>query len=152
MSTATTETAEFVTVSIEGQLFGIPVLMVQDVLGPQKITRIPLSPKEVAGVLNLRGRIVTAVELRTRLGLPKRAAGEQGMSVVVEHRGEPYSLIVDGLGEVMALKASAFERNPPTLNPRWREVSLGVYRLDGKLLVVLEVPKVLDFLEIAEAA
>lgn len=152
MSTATTETAEFVTVSIEGQLFGIPVLMVQDVLGPQKITRIPLSPKEVAGVLNLRGRIVTAVELRTRLGLPKRAAGEQGMSVVVEHRGEPYSLIVDGVGEVMALKASAFERNPPTLNPRWREVSLGVYRLDGKLLVVLEVPKVLDFLEIAEAA
>lgn len=152
MSTATTETAEFVTVSIEGQLFGIPVLMVQDVLGPQKITRIPLSPKEVAGVLNLRGRIVTAVELRTRLGLPMRAAGEQGMSVVVEHRGEPYSLIVDGVGEVMALKASAFERNPPTLNPRWREVSLGVYRLDGKLLVVLEVPKVLDFLEIAEAA
>lgn len=152
MSTATPETAEFVTVSIEGQLFGIPVLMVQDVLGPQKITRIPLSPKEVAGVLNLRGRIVTAVELRTRLGLPKRAAGEQGMSVVVEHRGEPYSLIVDGVGEVMALKASAFERNPPTLNPRWREVSLGVYRLDGKLLVVLEVPKVLDFLEIAEAA
>lgn len=147
-----TETAEFVTVSIEGQLFGIPVLMVQDVLGPQKITRIPLSPKEVAGVLNLRGRIVTAVELRTRLGLPKRADGEQGMSVVVEHRGEPYSLIVDGVGEVMALKANTFERNPPTLNPRWREVSAGVYRLDGKLLVVLEVPKVLDFLEIAEAA
>ncbi len=151
MSTAI-ENAEFVTVSIEGQLFGIPVLMVQDVLGPQKITRIPLSPKEVAGVLNLRGRIVTAVELRTRLGLPMRASGEQGMSVVVEHRGEPYSLIVDGVGEVMALKAEAFERNPPTLNPRWREVSLGVYRLDGKLLVVLEVPKVLDFLEIAEAA
>jgi len=151
MSTAI-ENAEFVTVSIEGQLFGIPVLMVQDVLGPQKITRIPLSPKEVAGVLNLRGRIVTAVELRTRLGLPTRPAGEQGMSVVVEHRGEPYSLIVDGVGEVMALKASAFERNPPTLNPRWREVSLGVYRLDGKLLVVLEVAKVLDFLEIAEAA
>lgn len=147
-----TATAEFVTVMVDGQMFGIPVLSVQDVLGPQKITKIPLSPPEIAGVLNLRGRIVTAIDLRRRLRLPGRPEGERGMSVVVEHKGEPYSLIVDSVGEVMALPESAFERNPPTLSARWREISGGIYRLDGKLLVVLEVDKALDFGPVAEAA
>ena len=147
-----TATAEFVTVTVDGQMFGIPVLSVQDVLGPQKITKIPLSPPEIAGVLNLRGRIVTAIDLRRRLRLASRPEGERGMSVVVEHKGEPYSLIVDSVGEVMALPKSAFERNPPTLSARWREISGGIYRLDGNLLVVLEVDKALDFGPVAEAA
>ncbi len=147
-----TATAEFVTVTVDGQMFGIPVLSVQDVLGPQKITRIPLSPPEIAGVLNLRGRIVTAIDLRRRLRLTSRPEGERGMSVVVEHKGEPYSLIVDSVGEVMALPESAFERNPPTLSARWREISGGIYRLDGNLLVVLEVERALDFGPVAEAA
>lgn len=147
-----TTTAEFVTVTVDGQMFGIPVLSVQDVLGPQKITKIPLSPPEIAGVLNLRGRIVTAIDLRRRLRLAGRPEGERGMSVVVEHKGEPYSLIVDSVGEVMALPESAYERNPPTLSARWREISGGIYRLDGKLLVVLEVDKALDFGPVAEAA
>jgi purine-binding chemotaxis protein CheW len=147
-----TTTAEFVTVTVDGQMFGIPVLSVQDVLGPQKITKIPLSPPEIAGVLNLRGRIVTAIDLRRRLRLAGRPEGERGMSVVVEHKGEPYSLIVDSVGEVMALPESAFERNPPTLSARWREISGGIYRLDGNLLVVLEVDKALDFGPVAEAA
>src|ERR687884_1976854 len=76
---------DFVTVTIADQLFGIPVLQVQDVLGPQRITRIPLAPPEVAGSLNLRGRIVTAVDVRLCLGLEKRPADQPGMSVVVEH-------------------------------------------------------------------
>ncbi|WP_119423050.1 chemotaxis protein CheW [Desertibaculum subflavum] len=154
MSTVSSDnsTAEYVTVTVDGQMFGIPVLSVQDVLGPQKITRIPLSPPEIAGVLNLRGRIVTAIDLRRRLRLAARPEGERGMSVVVEHKGEPYSLIVDSVGEVMALPESAFERNPPTLSARWREISGGIYRLDGKLLVVLEVDKALDFGPVAEAA
>src|ERR1700678_4156860 len=84
---------DFVTMFIEGQMFGIPVLVVQDVLGPQKITRIPLAPPEVAGSLNLRGRIVTAIDVRMRLQLPQRAADAgAGMSVVVDMRGELYSL------------------------------------------------------------
>jgi purine-binding chemotaxis protein CheW len=136
---------EFVTVTIAGQLFGIPVLSVQDVLGPQKITRVPLAPPEIAGALNLRGRIVTAVDLRRRLNLPPRPEGEDGMSVVVEHKGEPYSLLIDSVGEVLAVPLAAYECNPATLNSRWREVSGGVYRLDGKLLVVLEVERLLDF-------
>lgn len=139
------ESREFVTVMVGGQLFGIPVLSVQDVLGPQKITRIPLAPPEVAGALNLRGRIVTAIDVRRRLGLPPRAEGETGMSVVVDHKGEPYSLLFDSVGEVLALPADAFERNPATLNPRWREVSAGIYRLEGRLLVVLEVERLLQF-------
>jgi purine-binding chemotaxis protein CheW len=144
---ATTENHEdFVTMFIEGQLFGIPVLVVQDVLGPQKITRIPLAPPEVAGSLNLRGRIVTAIDVRMRLQLPrKKAELGEGMSVVVDMRGELYSLRVDQVGEVLSLPAAKFERNPPTLDPLWREFSTGIYRLDEKLLVVLDVPRLLDF-------
>lgn len=137
---------EFVTMFIEGQMFGIPVLMVQDVLGPQKITRIPLAPPEVAGSLNLRGRIVTAIDVRMRLRLPKRKPEDgEGMSVVVDMRGELYSLRVDSVGEVLSLPSAKFERNPPTLDPLWREFSNGIYRLDDKLLVVLDVPRLLDF-------
>jgi len=144
---ATTEDHEdFVTMFIEGQMFGIPVLVVQDVLGPQKITRIPLAPPEVAGSLNLRGRIVTAIDVRMRLQLPQCSpdAGA-GMSVVVDLKGELYSLKVDQVGEVLSLPAAKFERNPPTLDPLWREFSTGIYRLDEKLLVVLDVPRLLDF-------
>ncbi len=139
------DTHEFVTMTIADQLFGIPVLTVQDVLGPQKITRIPLAPREVAGALNLRGRIVTAIDVRLRLGLDPRPEDDPGMSVVVEHKGELYSLMIDSVGEVLTLPAERFERNPPTLDPRWREVSSGVYRLDDQLLIVLEVDRLLDF-------
>ncbi|GIK97702.1 MAG: chemotaxis protein CheW [Alphaproteobacteria bacterium] len=138
------ETLDFVTMTIAGQLFGIPVLTVQDILGPQKITRIPLAPPEVAGSLNLRGRIVTAVDVRLRLGLAARAEGEPAMSVVVDHRGESYSLLVDSVGEVLSLDASDYERNPPTLDARWRDFSDGIYRLNGQLLVVLDVEQLLQ--------
>ncbi len=140
---ATTASADFLTLTIAGQRFGLPVASVQDVLGPQKITRIPLAPREIAGALNLRGRIVTAVDIRRRLGLAPAEAG--GMSVVVEHHGEPYSLMIDSVSEVLSLPAQAFEANPPTLNPRWREVSAGIYRLNEGLLVVLEIDRLLDF-------
>jgi purine-binding chemotaxis protein CheW len=145
------ESQDFVTMTIADQLFGIPVLTVQDVLGSQRITRIPLAPPEVAGALNLRGRIVTAMDVRRRLDLPAREAGKSGMSVVVDHNGELYSLIVDSVGEVLSLPNEAFERNPATLDPKWREVSAGIYRLDGKLLVVLEVSRLLEIRR-AEAA
>jgi len=140
----TEESREYVTMTVADQLFGIPVLTVQDVLGPQRITRIPLSPPEIAGALNLRGRIVTAIDVRRRLALPARNADTSSMSVVVDHKGELYSLIVDAVGEVMSLPVESYERNPATLDPRWREVSGGIYRLKGKLLVVLEVARLLE--------
>src|SRR5215469_7533088 len=144
---ATGEQGEFVSITVAGQLFGIPVLQVQDVLGPQRITRIPLAPPEVAGSLNLRGRIVTAIDLRQRLRLAAAPAGQPRMSVVAEQGGELYALLVDQVSEVMSLKASAFERNPPTLPPVWAQFSTGIYRLDGRLLVVLDVGKLLALSE-----
>src|SRR3546814_14258083 len=106
---ATTEAHQFVSITIGKQSFGIPVLLVHDVLGPQRITRIPLAPKEVAGSLNLRGRIVTAIQVRRRLGLDPLPADAETMSVVVEHQGELYSLIVDGVGEEIG-RASCREK------------------------------------------
>ena len=138
-------TRDFVTIRLDGQLLGIPVLMVHDVLSPQRITSIPLAPAWVAGVLNLRGRIVTAIDLRQRLGFVSEADREKDMSVVVEHHGESYSLQIDSVGEVLALEESSIERNPVTLDQRWREVSLGIYRLDDELLVIVDVERLLDF-------
>lgn len=136
---------DYVTMTIADQMFGIPVLQVQDVLGHQRITRIPLAPPEVAGSLNLRGRIVTAIDVRLRLNLPPRQKTKSGMSIVVDLRGELYSLMVDSVGEVLSLSNEDFERNPATLDPRWREVSTGIYRLNGQLMVVLDVPRLLNF-------
>ncbi len=143
---------EFVTATIGSQLCGIPVLKVQDVLGPQRITPIPLAPVEVAGSLNLRGRIVTAIDLRTRLGLTHRADDKNEMSIVVEHHGELYSLMIDAVGEVLKMSTSNFERSPGTLDPVWRGFSEGVYRLTEGLLVVLDVETLLDFGKQKDAA
>jgi purine-binding chemotaxis protein CheW len=136
-------TRDFVSLTIRDQLFGIPVLEVRDVLGPQRITRIPLAPAAVAGSLNLRGRIVTAIDVSRRLGLSE-TEDKNRMSIVVENGGELYSLLIDSVGEVLSLSPSAFEPNPPTLDPCWREIAAGVYRLDGKLLVVLDVGRLLN--------
>ncbi|GAB4142975.1 MAG: chemotaxis protein CheW [Sphingomonadales bacterium] len=143
----TTEVRDYVTVRLAGQFLGIPVLAVHDVLNAQNITRIPLSPPWVAGVLNLRGRIVTAINLRERLGLPpvESEKKKSAMSVVVEHKGEPYSLLIDSVGEVLTLDMTDFERNPVTLDQRWREVSTGIFRLQEELLVVLDVDRLLHF-------
>lgn len=147
-----TSMREYVTATIGGQLCGIPVMKVQDVLGPQQITPVPLSAPEVAGSLNLRGRIVTAIDLRVRMGLPARDTEDKGMSVVVEHQNELFSLMVDGVGEVLKMSDKSFERNPPTLDSLWRSYSEGVYRLEEGLLVVLDVGNLLDFGASKEAA
>ena len=142
---------EYVTALIGDQWCGIPVLKVQDVLGPQRITRIPLAPPEVAGSLNLRGRIVTSIDLRARLKLPS-GNHAKSMSVVVEHHGELYSLMVDSVGEVLAVEARAIERNPATLDPIWRGVSDGVHRLDKGIVVLLSVDSLLEFASRGTAA
>jgi purine-binding chemotaxis protein CheW len=137
------EECVFVTLTVADQLCGVPVLGVRDILGEQTITRIPLAPIEIAGSLNLRGRIVTAIDLRQRLCLDPAPDGTPRMSVVAEQGGELYALLVDQVSEVMSLKAKDFERNPPTLPPTWAAFSTGIYRLDGRLLVVLDVGKLL---------
>lgn len=145
---------EYVTLRLDGQLLGIPVLQVHDVLKAQNMTPVPIAPSWIAGLINLRGRIVTCVDLRARLGLPP--AGEEdgvsGMSVVVEHGGEPYSLLIDRVGDVLGLSMDTYERNPITLERTWAEVSAGVYRLEKELLVILDVERLLSFDKLADAA
>lgn len=136
---------DYVTIRLAGQLCGIPVLEVHDVLSEQTITSVPLAPPAVAGVLNLRGRIVTAINLRKRLGLKDKESGGENMSIVVEYEGEPYSLLIDGVGDVLSFSEDAFERNPVTLDPCWQDVSRGIFRMEGELMVILDVEKLLNF-------
>lgn len=143
---------DFVTFMIAGQLFGVPVLEVQDVLRPQAITRVPMAPPEILGSLNLRGRIVTVVNTRHRLGLPPAESTEQPMSIVVPYGDDLFSLAVDRVGEVLSLSGDNFEANPPTLDLAWREVADGIYRLKDELLVVIDVARLLRLGPTAHAA
>jgi len=140
---ASEDTQVLVTLTVGDQLCGVPVLAVRDILGEQAITRIPLARPEIAGSLNLRGRIVTAIDLRRRLRLSSPPPGQARMSVVAEQGGELYALLVDQVLEVLSLDTSQFERNPPTLEKAWAEFSTGIFRLDGRLLVVLDVSRLL---------
>lgn len=143
---------EYVTALIGGQLFGLPILRVQDVFAPERLTVVPLSPPEVAGVLNLRGRIVTLIDMRCRLGLGSRENGQQSMAIGVESRGESYGLLIDSVGEVLKLDNQSWEPNPSNLDARLASVSTGIYRLDSQLLMVLDVDRVLDITVKAVAA
>jgi purine-binding chemotaxis protein CheW len=143
---------EFVTATVGGQLFGLPISRVQDVFAPDRLARVPLAPHEIAGLLNLRGRIVTAIDMRKRLGLDALAASASRMAVGVEYRGESYGLLIDAIGEVLKLSAGSHEENPLNLDAGLASVSAGVHRLDGKLLVVLDIDRVLDVAQRAEAA
>jgi purine-binding chemotaxis protein CheW len=144
--------SEYVTAVIGGQLFGLPILRVQDVFTPERLTRVPLAPAEIAGVLNLRGRIVTLIDMRRRLGLGQREDDRPSMAIGVESRGESYGLLIDSVGEVLKLDVTACEPNPINLDPRLASVSTGIYRLDGQLLMVLDVDRVLDIAMKAAAA
>jgi purine-binding chemotaxis protein CheW len=152
MSDAPENVVEYVTATVGGQLFGLPISRVQDVFAPDRLTRVPLAPPEIAGLLNLRGRIVTAIDLRRRFGLEALAGNAPRMAVGVEWKGESYGLLIDVIGEVLKLPTSDREDNPVNLDPGLARVSAGVHRLDGKLLVILDVDRVLDIAPRSEAA
>ena len=135
---------EYVTAMVGGQLFGLPIVRVQDVFIPERLTRVPLAPPEIAGVLNLRGRIVTLIDLHLRFGLGKGGDGDSSMAIGVESRTESYGLLIDSVGEVLKLDDAAREPNPVNLDQRLARVSAGIYRLDGQLLIVVDVDRVLD--------
>jgi purine-binding chemotaxis protein CheW len=144
---------EYVTAMIGGQLFGLPISRVQDVFMPERLTRVPLAGPDIAGLLNLRGRIVTVIDMRRRLDLPaQQDGGGRPMAVGVEHRGESHGLLIDEIGEVLKLPAVGREDNPVNLDERLARVSAGVHRLDGRLLVILDVERVLDAGAVAAAA
>jgi len=137
------DTEAFVTFTVASQLFGVPVIRVQDILTPDAIAPVPGGPKQVRGLINLRGRIVTVIDMRTHLSLPKAAGGSSGMCVTVEARGDFYTLFVDSVGDVITLPRNLREGNPATLDQVWRDVADAVYRTDQGLLVALHVDRLL---------
>lgn len=142
---ANSDEREFVSVRVGAQLFGIPVLQVQDVLKGQRHYNIPLSERYIAGAMNLRGRIVTAIDMHVRLDIAKPETRDEkaNMSVVVEQKNELYSLEVDVVGEVLAVPSARVERNTSTLDAQWRDIAAAVIKLKDELMVVLDVSKLL---------
>jgi purine-binding chemotaxis protein CheW len=147
MMNETDNLAEYVTFTAGGQMFGLPIERVQDVFRLANVTRVPLAGAEIAGVLNLRGRIVTAINLCNRLGLEARSqstAPSVPMAIGIEMGAESFGLVVDSVGEVLKLPAADLEPNPINLDRNLARVSSGVFRLDGQLLVALDIDRVLD--------
>ena len=136
----------FVTMYVGGQLFGLPISQVRDILVPGKIFSVPLAMKEVSGSVNLRGRIVTVINVSTRLSLKNKTKKRNGklLCVTVLHKNELYGLLVDRIGDVMELSMSQYEASPSTLDSHWREFCDGVYRLDKEILVVLNVERFME--------
>jgi purine-binding chemotaxis protein CheW len=145
--TAATEAAlsatsgQLATFRLDGDLYGVEVEHVQEVLKSQGLTRVPLAPPAVAGLINLRGQVVTAIELRERLGRPPRPEGTDAVVIVVRLHGEAVSLLVDSIADVVDVEAKDFEAPPDTLDGQARELIRGAYKLDGKLLLALDVQK-----------
>lgn len=129
-------TRQFVTVLIGGQLFGLPILEVRDVFMVSQITPVPLAANAIAGLFNLRGRVVTMLSMQALLGLGNRS--EQAVTAIgIEWRGEAYGLLVDSVGEVISLSPSSREVNPINLDARLAGLSAGIYRLENRLLIEL---------------
>lgn len=142
------DSLDYVTVRIGGQLLGLPIERVRDVFIANRITVVPGAPPDIVGLLNLRGRIVTAICLRSRLGCPAGETGAAGRgeltAIGLDHRGEAYGLIVDAVGEVVRLDRSSFEPLPANLDPTWAALAAGVHRLPGSLLLILDLDAILD--------
>ncbi len=135
---------QFSTFLVDKLLFGVEVEKVQEVIRYQEMTRVPLAPPVVKGLINLRGQIVAAVDLRCRLGLRERAATELPMNVVIRHEDGAVSLLVDEIGDVLEVEEESFEPPPGTLSGEVRELIRGVYKLKGSLLIALDTEKVLN--------
>ncbi len=139
------ENRQFCTFLVNGLLFGIEVLKVQEVIRYQPMTRVPLAPSMVRGLINLRGQIVTAVDLRERLELPPRAADQLPMNVVIRCEDGAVSLLADDIGDVLEVGSEGFEPPPRTLTGAARDLVTGVYKLKDRLLLVLDTAKAMNF-------
>ncbi len=146
VSISAKEMEQLVTVEIAGQLFGFPVLDVQDILRQQCITKVPNADEVIKGLINLRGRIVTCIDMRKRLGLDPMGADHEPMMVVIERQSELFALEVDTVGDVLNLPMKDFENSPPNLDPAWKQIASGVFRLEKRLLVVVNIPSLLNII------
>jgi purine-binding chemotaxis protein CheW len=136
---------DYVTFTTAGQLFGLPIECVQDVFAPANITRIPLAGREIAGVLNLRGRIVTVIDLANRLQLDASTEAAAPMVIGIERGAESFGILVDRVGEVLSLAERDREPVPINLDRTLGATASGVFRLDGNILVALDADRMLDF-------
>ena len=135
------DSKQFCTFFINGLFFGIEVLKVQEVIRYQEMTSVPLAPSTIRGLINLRGQIVTAIDLRRRLELPPRPEGQLPMNVVVRSEDGAVSLLVDEIGDVVEIQDEAYERPPETLKGVARELVTGVYKLKDRLLLILDTER-----------
>ena len=141
---ATQASGQFATFFVDGLFFGIEVVQVQEVLRYQEMTPVPLAPDVVEGLINLRGQIVTAVDMRRRLRLQPRAEGQTPMNTVVRTAGGAVSLLVDEIGDVVEVDAATFVQTPDNVDPAARELLKGVYKLKEHLLLVLDTEKTVN--------
>jgi purine-binding chemotaxis protein CheW len=135
---------QFATFLVDRLLFGVPVEKVQEVIRYQEMTRVPLAPAVVKGLINLRGQIVTAIDLRRRLGLRERPDSDLPMNVVIRHNDGAVSFLVDEIGDVIEVEEESFELAPGTVSLQAKELIQGVYKLKTTILIVLHTEKVLD--------
>ncbi|HWW85804.1 MAG TPA: chemotaxis protein CheW [Vicinamibacterales bacterium] len=134
-----TQSHQLATFDLDGLLFAIEVEKIQEILGFQEMTPVPLAPPAVEGLINLRGQIITAVDLRRRLGLRKRIDGSLPVNVVIRDRGDVLSFLVDMMGEVVEVGDESFELPPETMDSDSRALIRGIHKLGDRLLHVLDV-------------
>jgi purine-binding chemotaxis protein CheW len=135
---------QYATFFVDGLFFGVEVLQVQEVLRYQEMTPVPLAPDVIEGLINLRGQIVTAVDMRRRLKLKPRPEGQTPMNTVVRTAEGAISLLVDEIGDVLEVEGETFEATPDNVEPAARELLRGVYKLKDRLLLILDTEKTID--------
>lgn len=135
----------YVTATVDDQLFGVPIEQVHDVFALGPLTPVPLAPASIVGLLNLRGRVVTAIDLRHRLGKAGAGRPDGRMAIGMEAESQSYCLVVDAIGEIVWVEPGTLEPNPIHLHSGWSALSKGIHRLPEALLVTLDVPAVLRF-------
>lgn len=137
------EAQQYCTFFVDGVQFGIEVVEVQEVLKYHEMTQVPLAPHVIMGLINLRGQIVTALDLRKRLNMPPRQSDRRPMNVVIRNGDSHVSLLVDEIGDVLEAEEGHFEAPPATLDPATKELVRGVYKLEGRLLLILDTKRTL---------
>jgi purine-binding chemotaxis protein CheW len=138
---------QFCTLFLDGACYGIEVTRVQEIIRYQRLTRVPLAPGVIAGLMNLRGQIVTAVDLRRRLSLPERGGDTLPTNVVINSEVGVVSLLVDEVGDVLQVDSDSFEPPPQTLRRPARDLVRGAYKLKDRLLLVLNTEQVVNVLQ-----
>ncbi|MGE3333007.1 MAG: chemotaxis protein CheW [Rhodospirillaceae bacterium] len=141
---ATEGRVDYLTFHVAGAVFAVRAVLVRDVLRLASLTAVPLAQREVAGLINLRGHVVTAIDLASRLDLPSTAGAGQRMSIVIERGNEAYCFIVNGVGDVIGIESSEIETNPASMDQRWAGLSRGVFKKEKDLVVLLDIDAVLD--------